>query len=297
MDELKVFLTVARLKSFTKAAAEIGVTPSAISHTVKSLEERLGIRLLARTTRNISTTEAGERLINEVGPLMEQVDDAISRLSELREKPTGVIRLTAADDVIQYLIRPVLPDFLSRYPDIQIEIGIDYGFTDIVDQRFDAGIRPGDVLNNDMIAAKISQNWRQLVVAAPDYFKRYAKPRKPQDLLNHNCINVRYSDTSGLYAWEFEKDAQKFSLKVKGQYIANSTIHQLDAALDGLGIAYIPEYVADGYIKSGKLIAVLTEWCPYFDGYHIYYPHRRQDSPAFMAFLQLLRDRYNNGIR
>ncbi|VCZ65837.1 HTH-type transcriptional regulator PgrR [Escherichia coli] len=188
------------LKSFTKAAAEIGVTPSAISHTVKSLEERLGIRLLARTTRSISTTEAGERLINEVGPLMEQVDDAISRLSELREKPTGVIRLTAADDVIQYLIRPVLPDFLSRYPDIQIEIGIDYGFTDIVDQRFDAGIRPGDVLNNDMIAAKISQNWRQLVVAAPDYFKRYAKPRKPQDLLNHNCINVRYSDTSGLYA-------------------------------------------------------------------------------------------------
>lgn len=210
---------MARLKSFTKAAAEIGVTPSAISHTVKSLEERLGIRLLARTTRSISTTEAGERLINEVGPLMEQVDDAISRLSELREKPTGVIRLTAADDVIQYLIRPVLPDFLSRYPDIQIEIGIDYGFTDIVDQRFDAGIRPGDVLNNDMIAAKISQNWRQLVVAAPDYFKRYAKPRKPQDLLNHNCINVRYSDTSGLYAWEFEKDAQKFSLKVKGGFV------------------------------------------------------------------------------
>ncbi|MGK6645214.1 LysR family transcriptional regulator [Enterobacter hormaechei] len=177
---------MARLKSFTKAAAEIGVTPSAISHTVKSLEERLGIRLLARTTRSISTTEAGERLINEVGPLMEQVDDAISRLSELREKPTGVIRLTAADDVIQYLIRPVLPDFLVQI--FQFEIGIDYGFTDIVDQRFDAGIRPGDVLNNDMIAAKISQNWRQLVVAAPDYFKRYAKPRKPQDLLNPTTL-------------------------------------------------------------------------------------------------------------
>ncbi|HID8741225.1 TPA: LysR family transcriptional regulator [Enterobacter mori] len=297
MDELRVFLSVARLKSFTKAAAEIGVTPSAVSHTVKSLEERLGIRLLARTTRSISTTEAGERLINEIGPLMEQVDDAINRLSELRDKPTGVIRLTGADDVIQYLIRPVLPDFLSRYPDIQIEICIDYGFTDIVDQRFDAGIRPGDALNNDMIAVKISQDWRQLIVAAPDYFQRFGKPKKPQDLLNHNCINVRYSATSGLYAWEFEKEYQKFSLKVKGQYIANSTVHQLDAALDGLGIACLPEYVADEYIRNGRLIAVLTEWCPWFEGYHIFYPHRRQDSPAFMAFLQVLRNRYNNRIR
>lgn len=297
MDELRVFLSVARLKSFTKAAAEIGVTPSAVSHTVKSLEERLGIRLLARTTRSISTTEAGERLINEIGPLMEQVDDAINRLSELRDKPTGVIRLTGADDVIQYLIRPVLPDFLSRYPDIQIEICIDYGFTDIVDQRFDAGIRPGDALNNDMIAVKISQDWRQLIVAAPDYFQRFGKPKKPQDLLNHNCINVRYSATSGLYAWEFEKEDQKFSLKVKGQYIANSTVHQLDAALDGLGIACLPEYVADEYIRNGRLIAVLTEWCPWFEGYHIFYPHRRQDSPAFMAFLQVLRNRYNNRIR
>ena len=273
------------------------MTPSAVSHTVKSLEERLGIRLLARTTRSISTTEAGERLINEIGPLMEQVDDAISRLSELREKPTGIIRLTGSDDVIQYLIRPVLPDFLSRYPDIQIEIGIDYGFTDIVDQRFDAGIRPGDALNNDMIAVKISQDWRQLIVAAPDYFQRYGKPKKPQDLLNHNCINVRYSDTSGLYAWEFEKEDQKFSLKVKGQYIANSTVHQLDAALDGLGVACLPEYVADEYIRNGRLMAVLTEWCPWFEGYHIFYPHRRQDSPAFMAFLQVLRNRYNNRIR
>lgn len=297
MDELRVFLSVARLKSFTKAAAEIGVTPSAVSHTVKSLEERLGIRLLARTTRSISTTEAGERLINEIGPLMEQVDDAINRLSELRDKPTGVIRLTGADDVIQYLIRPVLPDFLSRYPDIQIEICIDYGFTDIVDQRFDAGIRPGDALNNDMIAVKISQDWRQLIVAAPDYFQRFGKPKKPQDLLNHNCINVRYSATSGLYAWEFEKEDQKFSLKVKGQYIANSTVHQLDAALDGLGIACLPEYVADEYIRNGRLIAVLTEWCPWFEGYHIFYPHRREDSPAFMAFLQVLRNRYNNRIR
>ncbi|MBZ7446990.1 LysR family transcriptional regulator [Klebsiella michiganensis] len=297
MDELRVFLSVARLKSFTKAAAEIGVTPSAVSHTVKSLEERLGIRLLARTTRSISTTEAGERLINEIGPLMEQVDDAINRLSELRDKPTGVIRLTGADDVIQYLIRPVLPDFLSHYPDIQIEICIDYGFTDIVDQRFDAGIRPGDALNNDMIAVKISQDWRQLIVAAPDYFQRFGKPKKPQDLLNHNCINVRYSATSGLYAWEFEKEDQKFSLKVKGQYIANSTVHQLDAALDGLGIACLPEYVADEYIRNGRLIAVLTEWCPWFEGYHIFYPHRRQDSPAFMAFLQVLRNRYNNRIR
>ncbi len=159
------------------------------------------------------------------------------------------------------------------------------------------GIRPGDALNNDMIAVKISQDWRQLIVAAPDYFQRYGKPKKPQDLLNHNCINVRYSDTSGLYAWEFEKEDQKFSLKVKGQYIANSTVHQLDAALDGLGVACLPEYVADEYIRNGRLMAVLTEWCPWFEGYHIFYPHRRQDSPAFMAFLQVLRNRYNNRIR
>ncbi|MBN3217324.1 LysR family transcriptional regulator [Pectobacterium polaris] len=297
VDELKVFLSVARQRSFTKAAAELGVTPSAVSHAMKSLEERLGIRLLARTTRSISTTEAGERLNNEIGPLLEQVDDAIGRLSELREKPTGTLRITASDDVIQYLVRPILPEFFSRYPDIQIEIGIDYGFTDIVEQRFDAGIRPGDSLNSDMIAARISHDWRQLLVASPGYFSRYPKPRTPQDLLTHNCINVRYSDTSGLYAWEFEKGEQKFSLKVKGLYTVNSTIHQLDASLDGIGIAYIPEYVADDYIKQGKLISVLPEWSPYFDGFHIFYPHRRKDSPAFMAFVQVLRDRYTTGVR
>lgn len=292
MDELRVFISVAKHRSFTRAAAESGVTPSAISHAMKVLEARLGVRLLARTTRSISLTQAGERLFDDIYPLFEQVDDALDRLNELRDKPSGTIRITGSDDVIQHLVRPVMPSFLLRYPDIKIEIGIDYAFTDIVGQRFDAGIRLGESLNKDMLAVRISKDWRQLVVAAPSYFRSVKKPQMPQDLLDHNCINVRYSDTSGLYAWEFEKGDKKFRLKVQGQYTANTTIHVLDAALDGVGIACLPEYVVIDYIRQGKLIAVLMDWSPYFDGFYLYYPHRRQDSPAFMAFLNILRERH-----
>lgn len=296
MDELRVFISVAKQRSFTRAAAESGVTPSAISHAMKALERRLGVRLLARTTRSISLTQAGEQLLDDISPLFAQVDDALSRLNELRDKPAGTIRITGADDVIQYLVRPVLPSFLLRYPDIKVEIGIDYAFTDIVGKRFDAGIRPGESLNKDMIAARISKDWRQLVVATPSYFSRFKQPRTPQELLEHNCINVRYSDSSGLYAWEFEKGDKKLSLKVQGQYTANTTIHMLDAVLDGIGIACLPEYVVADYIRQGQLKAVLMDWSPYFDGFYLYYPHRRQDSPAFMAFLNELRERHLGGV-
>ncbi len=289
MDELKAFLSIARLNSFTKAAAEIGVTPSALSHTIKSLEEKLGVRLFARTTRSISPTEAGKQLIDDLTPLFEQVDDAILRLSELRDKPAGNIRITGADDAIQYVLRPVLPRFLNRYPDVSVEVSVDYGFTDIVKQRFDAGIRLGEDLNNDMIAVKVSPDWRQVVVASPQYLRNNPKPKKPEDLLKHNCINIRYSEKSGLYAWEFEKGEKKVNIKVKGQYTANSNTHVLDAVLDGIGIAYLPEYFVEEHLKRGELIAFLLDWCPYFDGYYLYYPHRRQDSPAFIALVNALR--------
>ncbi|WP_127019283.1 LysR family transcriptional regulator [Rheinheimera mangrovi] len=289
MDDLKAFLAVARLNSFTKAAAELGVTPSALSHLIKALESKLGVRLFARTTRSISPTEAGRQLIDDLAPLFEKVDDAIKRLSELRDKPAGHIRITGADDAIEYILRPALTRFLVRYPDISVEVGIDYGFTDIVKERFDAGIRLGEDLNNDMIAVKVSPNWRQIVVASPQYLRTHPVPKKPDDLLKHNCINIRYSEKSGLYAWEFEKGDKKLNLKVKGQFTANTNTHVLNAVLDGIGIAYLPEYYVEEYVKEEKLVALMLDWCPYFDGYYIYYPHRRQDSPAFTALLDILR--------
>lgn len=289
MDELKAFLSIARLNSFTKAAAEIGVSPSALSHTIKLLEEKLGVRLFARTTRSVSPTEAGKQLIDDLIPLFEQVDDAILRLSELRDKPAGHIRITGADDAIQYILRPILPRFLSRYPDVSVEISADYGFVDIVKQRFDAGIRMGEDLNNDMIAVKISPDWRLVVVASPQYLRNNPRPKNPEDLLQHNCINIRYSEKSGLYAWEFEKGDKKLNVRVKGQFTANRNMHVLDAALDGVGLAYLPEYYVEEYLKRGELEALLLDWSPYFDGYYLYYPHRRQDSPAFLALVNTLR--------
>ncbi|KFZ36489.1 LysR family transcriptional regulator [Shewanella mangrovi] len=289
MDDLKAFLVIARLNSFTKAAAELGVSPSALSHLIKSLEKKLGVRLFARTTRSIAPTDAGQRLINDLAPLFEQVDDAIQRLGELRDKPAGHLRITGADDAIEYILRPVLPRFLSRYPDISVEVSIDYGFTDIVKERFDAGIRLGEDLNNDMIAVKVSPNWRQVVVASPQYLRKHSVPKIPEDLLKHNCINIRYSEKSGLYAWEFEKGDKKLNLKVKGQFTANTNSHVLNAVLDGMGIAYLPEYYVEEYLKQEQLVTLMLDWCPYFEGYYLYYPYRRQDSPAFMALLDMLR--------
>ena len=289
MDELKSFLVIARHGSLTKAAAELGVTPSALSHTLKVLEERLGVRLFARTTRSVSPTEAGRQLIDDLTPLFDKVDDAILRLNELKDKPAGNIRITAADDAIQYILQPKLPRFLSRYPEVNIEVSVNYSLTDIVKDRFDAGIRLGEDLNNDMIAVKISPDWRQVLVASPQYLRNHSAPKKPEDLLSHNCINIRYSDKSGLYAWEFQKGDKKLNLKVKGQYTANSNPHVLAAALDGIGVAYLPEYYVEEYLQQGKLVAFLLDWCPYFDGYYLYYPHRRQDSPAFHALVNTLR--------
>ncbi|QGY32434.1 LysR family transcriptional regulator [Pantoea cypripedii] len=289
MDDLQSFLSVARQLSFTRAAADIGVTPSALSHTIKSLEEKLGYRLLTRTTRSVALTEEGETLLNAIGPLYEQIHYELDKMSALRGKPTGTIRLTCSDDVVEYLIRPILAQFLETYPDIQVEVSIDYGFTDIVRERIDAGIRLGESVDKDMIAVRISRDWRLSAVATPAYFAQHPAPDTPQDLIRHNCINIRHSASSGVYAWEFEQGDRHFTVKTTGQFTANSTIHQLNAALDGIGIAYLPDYLVEPHLISGKLVEVLADWSPTFQGFHLYYPHRRQGSPAFMAFVNTLR--------
>lgn len=289
MDDLKAFLIIAREQSFTRAAAELRVTPSALSHSMRGLEERLGIRLLARTTRNVSPTEAGERLARSIGPLYEQIAEEIDRLGELRDRPAGTIRITGSDDAIQYILKPKLAGFLEEYPDITIEVGVDYGFTNIVNDRFDAGIRLGEAISKDMIAVRISPDWRLSVVGSPAYFEKHARPADPRELTAHNCINIRHSAASGLYAWEFEKDGEALNIKVDGQYIANSNYLIQEATLDGVGLSYLPSYMVQPLIENGQLIEVLSDWSPYFSGFYLYYPNRRQSSPAFMAFVQAVR--------
>lgn len=291
MNDLHAFLIVAQEKSFTKAAARLGVTPSALSHTIRLLEERLGIRLLARTTRNVSATEAGEQLMNAINPLFEQIDAELNALGELRDKPRGTIRLSCTDDQIELYIRPMLKKFLQQYPDITLEMYVDYGFTNVVEERFDAGIRIGDEINKDMIAVRIGPNWRLIAVGSPSYFESSPKPLIPDNLIQHQCINIRHRAAGIIYAWEFEHEGRAFSMKLDGQLVFNSTLHQLNAALDGMGIAYIPEHLAEPYITSGKLQAVLTDYSPYFEGFHLYYPNHRQSSPAFMAFVEAIRYR------
>lgn len=291
INEISAFLAVARERSFTKAAGKLGVTPSALSHSVKGLEARLGLRLLARTTRNVAPTEAGERLVRSVGPHFEQIEAELEALGELRDKPRGTIRLTSTDFVIDTLLLPKLGPLLAQYPDIKVEISIDHGFTNIVEQRFDAGVRFGEAVAKDMIAVRISPDWRFAVVGSPDYFERRTEPQTPQELTNHSCINIRLTTAGNLYAWEFKRDDREFSVRVDGQLTFNSAVPALHAAVDGHGLAYVPEELAKLYLEQGRLREVLTEWCPYFQGYHLYYPNRRQASPAFALLVEALRYR------
>jgi len=289
INDLQAFLAVAREQSFTKAAAELGVTPSALSHAMRTLEERLGVRLLARTTRNVAPTEAGERLMHATAPLFEQITAEVEALGELRNKPQGRIRVTCTDDQIELCLRPMLTQFLRDYPDITLELYVDYGFTNVVEERFDAGIRLGEAIEKDMIAVRISPDWRLVVVGTPGYFAEHPTPETPHDLTHHTGINIRHKLSSAIYAWEFEKDSKAFAVKVEGPLVFNSIMHVLNAALDGIGLAYVPEYLAAPYLADGRLKQVLTEWCPYFQGYHLYYPNRRQTSPAFSAFVEALK--------
>lgn len=291
INELAAFLAVVRERSFTRAAGQMGVTPSALSHTVKALEARLGMRLLARTTRNVAPTEAGARLSDAIGSHFEAIDSEIDAIMALRDKPQGSIRVSCTDSVIETIFRPKLKAFLREYPDVNVELVIDYGFTNIVEQRIDAGVRLGEAVGKDMIAVRIGPDWRFAVVGSPSYFDGNMEPLSPQELAAHACINIRLSSAGGIYAWEFAKDGRQFNVRVDGQLTFNSIMPVLDAALDGHGLAYVPEELAEPHLRSGALRRVLEEWCPYLEGYHLYFPNRRQASPAFSVLVDALRFR------
>jgi DNA-binding transcriptional LysR family regulator len=291
MNDLIAFLTVARERSFTRAAAQLGVSQSALSHTVRGLEERLGVRLLTRTTRSVAPTQAGERLLRTVGPRLEEIEAELEGLSEFREKPAGTIRITAGDHPTETVLWPKLAKFLPDYPDIKIEISLDQALTDIVEQRFDAGVRLGEQVAKDMIAVRISPDIRFAVVGAPSYLAGRSLPDTPQDLLGHTCINLRLPTLGGLYAWEFERDGRELNVRVDGQLVFNSIFQVLNAALDGFGLAHVPEDLAQAHIAAGRLTRILEDWCPLWTGYHLYYPSRRQPSAAFALLVDALRSR------
>lgn len=288
-NDLIAFVTVGREGSFTRAAAQLGVSQSALSHTVRALETRLGIRLLTRTTRSVSLTEAGERLMATVAPRFDEIETEIAALSELREKPAGTVRITTAEHAAINVLWPKLTPMLPGYPDVKVEIIVDYGLTDIVADRFDLGVRLGDAVAKDMIAVRIGPDLRMAVVGAPAYFADHSIPQTPQELVDHDCINLRLPTYGGLYAWEFEKDGQSVNVRVQGQLTFNSTTPRLRAALAGFGLAYVPEDMAAEDIAQGRLIRVLDDWCETFPGYHVYYPSRRQSSPALKLVIDALR--------
>ncbi|TPM30810.1 LysR family transcriptional regulator [Mesorhizobium sp. B2-3-4] len=291
LNELSAFLAVAREKSFTRAAAQLGVSQSALSHTVRALEERLGVRLLTRTTRSVSPTEAGERLLLRVGPRLHEIETELAALSELREKPAGTIRITAGEHSADLVLWPAIARLLPDYPDIRVEVIVDYGLTDIVAERYDAGVRLGEQVAHDMIAVRIGPDMRMAVVGSPAYFATRPKPRAPQDLTVHNCINLRLPTYGGLYAWEFEKAGRELKVRVEGQLIFNTSGLRMNAVLAGLGLAYLPEDQVAAHLADGRLVRVLADWCPPFPGYHLYYPSRRQATPAFSLLVDALRYR------
>jgi DNA-binding transcriptional LysR family regulator len=290
-SDLVAFLAVARERSFTRAAAKLGVSQSALSHTIRGLEERLGLRLLTRTTRSVSPTEAGERLLQTVGPPFEEIEAELAALSELREKPAGTIRITATEYAADTILWPKLAKVLPKYPDIKVEIIIEQGLTDIVAERYDAGVRLGEQVAKDMIAMRVGPDMRMAVVGAPSYFAKRSPPRKPQELISHNCINLRVPTRGGLYAWEFEKGKRQLKVHVEGQLVFNATAQMISAALAGFGLAYVPEDLAQPHLAKGRLKRVLEDWCPPFSGYHLYYTSRRQLTPAFALVVEALRCR------
>lgn len=291
LNDLSAFLTVAEERNFTRAAKRLGVSQSALSQTIRGLEARLGLRLLTRTTRRVAPTEAGERLIHSVGPRIAEIQRELDGLSALREKPSGTIRLTASEHAAQSILWPAVARLVNDYPDIKVEIVIDYGLTDIVGERFDAGVRPGETVAKDMIAVPIGPELRMAVTGSPAYFARRPPPKTPQELTEHNCINLRLPIHRGLYAWEFENKGRELNVRVDGQLIFNTASLMLKAALDGHGLVYLTEGQVAPYLKDGRLVRVLSDWCEPFSGYHLYYPSRRQPTPAFTLLVEALRYR------
>ncbi|PRA27849.1 LysR family transcriptional regulator [Pseudomonas poae] len=288
-DQLAIFAIVAQERSFTRAAARLGMSQPALSRAMRQLEERLGVRLLARTTRSVSATEAGEHLLRVIAPRFEEIDSELALLSEYRDKPMGKLRITAGEHCAISVLHPALGKLLPDNPDLSIEIIVDYGFTDIVAQGFDAGVRLGEQVAKDMIAMRIGPDMRMAVVGSPAYFARHAAPKIPNDLMAHNCITLRMPTHGGLYAWEFEKNGQEVNVRVEGQMVFNTIAMRLQAALQGLGLAFMPEDVVLEHVAQGRLVRVLEDWCEPFSGYHLYYPSRRQSSPAFTLLRETLR--------
>lgn len=289
LNDIVAFLAVAREKSFTRAAAKLGVSQSALSHTIRALETRLGLRLLTRTTRSVSPTEAGQRLLSAVGPHVEDIQAELDALTALRDKPSGSVRITAGLHVTETILWPKLQPLLRKYPDVKVEITVDYGLANIVADRFDAGVRLGEQVAKDMIAVRIGPDFRFVVVAAPGYFETREPPKTPRDLTRHDCINLRMPTYGGIYAWEFERGGREINVRVDGQLVFNTSKQILDAALAGFGVAYLPEDTVAPHIERGCLTQVLDAWCASFPGYHIYYPSRRQSSPALALVVEALR--------
>jgi DNA-binding transcriptional LysR family regulator len=289
LNDLLYFVTVARESSFTRAAAKLGVTQPALSQAISALEERMQIRLLTRTTRSVSPTSAGERLLLAIGDRIDEIEAELDMLNELRDKPAGTVRITCGPDVLHTILLPKLAPLLREYPDINIEFDANHGFRDIVADRFDAGVRLGDTIDKDMIAIPIGPKLRMAAVASPDYFLRYPVPKTPYELTQQPCINQRLISSGGLYAWDFERDEGSFNVRVNGQLIFNTSSHVIDAALAGLGIAFLPEEEFGTLIEEGRLVRVLEPWCRPFPGYYLYYPSRKQQSPAFSLVVDALR--------
>jgi DNA-binding transcriptional LysR family regulator len=289
VNDLLAFIAVARERSFTKAAAKLGVSQSALSYTVRTLEERLGLRLLTRTTRSVSMTEVGERLLGSIGPRFDEIESEISALSALRDKPAGTVRITTVEHAAEKILWPAMTTLLAEYPDIDVEIINDYGLIDIVAERYDAGVRLGEQVEKDMIAVRIGPDFRVAVVAAPSYFRGHTQPLTPRDLTEHACINLRLPTYGGLYIWDFWKDGRELKVRVRGRVVFNSVAMMRQAALEGHGLAYLPEDLVEAAIQEGQLVRVLADWCPPRPGYHLYYPSRRQPSPAFELVVDALR--------
>jgi DNA-binding transcriptional LysR family regulator len=289
LNDMLWFLAVAEERSFTKAAARLGTSQSTLSHTIKQLEARMGLRLLTRTTRSVSPTEAGERLIRSLAPRIEEIETEIDELMEIRDTPSGTIRITLSDHALETVVWPKLCPILKDYPDIKVELNSDNGFRNIVEDRFDAGVRLGESVDKDMIAVRIGPDWRLVAVGSPEYFAKRSVPRSPQELVAHDCINHRQSRSGGLYAWEFEKEEKELRVRVDGQFTFSTSYAMIDAAANGYGIAYLPENLVQSDIASGRLVQVLDDWSPMFPGYFLYYPSRRQNSPAFKVIVDALR--------
>lgn len=291
INDILVFLAVARERSFTRAAAKLGMTQSALSHIVRSLEGRLGVRLLTRTTRSVSPTEAGERLLQNVGPRVEEIEAEIAAVSDLGDRPGGTVRITAIDHVIDTVLWPRIAPLLPQYPDLHVEISSDYRLVDIAAERYDIGVRHGDQVEKDMIAVRVSADVRMMIVGAPAYFEHRPRPASLQDLMKHNCINLRLASSGGLYAWELRHQGQDLEARVRGQAVFTNIYHILDAALAACGIAFLPESMVGAHVQAGRLVSVMEDWCPHFPGLHAYYPSRRHASRALALVIDAIRHR------